>query len=162
MVIKLYKYLEFERDGVLLIFTLVSTVAAGLVPPALAILTGRVFNSLVLAEKHENTNILVRSMAIMALGGASLPTTWASISAWMLLGERCGFGIRRRLLYKYLGNPFEWYDKAEDICGNFTQQNRCVEEARASCAEASAVLTRSLVTIVALIGTSFMRRGLSP
>ena len=155
MVIKLYKYLEFERDGILIIFTLVSTVAAGLVPPALAILTGRVFNSLVLSEKHENTDILVRSMAIMALGGASLPTTWASISAWMLLGERCGFGIRRRLLYKYLENPFEWYDKTEDICGNFTQQNRCVEEARASCAEASAVITRSLVTIIALIGTSF-------
>lgn len=155
MGIKLYSFLEFERDGILMVFTAISTVAAGLVPPVLAILTGRVFNLLVSVEKQDASDALIRSMAIMALGAASLPPVWASISAWMLLGERCGFAIRRKMLHKYLGNSFEWYDKTEDLCGKFTQQNRCAEEARSGCAEASAVITSSLVSIVALIGTSF-------
>lgn len=155
MGLRLYRHLEYERDGFLISFILVSTAAAGLVPPILAILTGRVFNLLDHKEKDNGFNPLSRPMAIMALGAASLPAVWANISAWMLLGERCAFGVRRKLLSKYFGNSFEWYDRAEDISGNFTQQNRCVEEVRASCAEASALLTRNMVTIVALIGTSF-------
>ncbi|QLQ82680.1 hypothetical protein HG537_0H04430 [Torulaspora globosa] len=153
--IGIYRFVNFRDGWLLVVFLVVSTVAAGLLPPILAVLTGRVFNLLANLAERDGNEIVVRPMAIMALGAASLPVVWASIYCWMALGERQGFSVRRKMLDSYLANAFEWYDAREDLAGKFTQLNRSVEELRASSAEASAVLTRSLVTIVALIGTSF-------
>lgn len=155
--VAIYRFADLRGHWPLVVLVVVSTGAAGLLPAVMAILTGRVFNLLVDMVRRDDvgSQIVVRSMAIMGLGAASLPAVWASIYAWMALGERQGVRVRKLLLRSYLTNAFAWYDSRQDVAGKFTQLNRSVEELRASSAEASAVLTRSLVTICALIATSF-------
>lgn len=156
----IYMHVDAGENTLLLVLVVISTVAAGLVPPITAILTGRVFNLLASTEHNVQPEglfeeITKRSMSIMALGAAALPVTWTCISTWMLLGERQGINVRKKLLQSYLKKPHEWYDKTDALSGKFTQLNRCVEELRSSSAETSAMTARSLVTIVALICTSF-------
>lgn len=156
----IYMHVDVSENALLIVLIVISTIAAGLVPPIMAILTGRVFNLLASTEHSIQPEDLLekitqRSMSIMALGAAALPVTWTCISTWMLLGEKQGISARRKLLQSYIKKPHEWYDKTDALSGKFTQINRCVEELRSSSAETSAMTARSLVTIVALICTSF-------
>ncbi|QID86258.1 ATP-binding cassette alpha-factor transporter ste6 [Saccharomyces pastorianus] len=157
----IFQNLSIRNDYKLLSVMVVSTVATGLVPAVTSVLTGRVFDLLsvsVLSGAHHDLypQLVRRSMAVMALGVASVPVMWLSLTAWMRIGERQGFRIRSQLLEAYLETkPMEWYDANETLLGDFTQVNRCVEELRSSSAEASAVTFQNLVAICALIGTSF-------
>lgn len=157
----IFQNLSVCKDYKLLLMMLISTVATGLVPAVTSILTGRVFDLLsvfVLSGSHHDLyrQLLQRSMAVMALGVASAPVMWLSLTSWMHIGERQGFRIRSMLLEAYLKKkPIEWYDANETLLGDFTQINRCVEELRSSSAEASAITFQNLVAICALIGTSF-------
>lgn len=124
---------------------IIGTVATGLVPAITSILTGRVFDLLsvfVANGSHQGlySQLVQRSMAVMALGAASVPVMWLSLTSWMHIGERQGFRIRSQILEAYLEEkPMEWYDNNEKLLGDFTQINRCVEELRSSSAEASAI-----------------------
>ncbi|CCE65988.1 hypothetical protein TPHA_0O00160 [Tetrapisispora phaffii CBS 4417] len=158
----LYMYVSLRKDFLLLAFLALSTIANGLVPAITSILTGRVFELLSKFTKAEEYGIgylqhqlTLKSMAILALGAAGIPSMWMSISSWMALGERQGFRVRSKLLEEYLEKPMEWYDLKENLAGDFTQLNRCMEELRSGSAEASAVTYQNCVAIIALICVSF-------
>ncbi|QLG74667.1 hypothetical protein HG535_0G05500 [Zygotorulaspora mrakii] len=158
--IHLYTFVNVSKNMLVVTAALVSTIAAGLILPVTTILTGRVFDLLAEADNYKDKGVLhhelvIRSMSIMTLGGASLPITWTSISSWMSIGENQGFSVRRRLLELYMTTPLAWFDMNGDFSGKFTQLNRCVEELRSGSAETSAVASRGVITMLALIGTSF-------
>lgn len=154
----IYSYILPKDDYLLLIITTIATIANGIVPAITSILTGRVFDILELVfEEGDNAihkELTVRSMAIMALGLACFPLMWMSVSLWMEVGERQGSRIRKEVIKSYLSKPLEWYDKNDEMLGQFTQVNRCIEELRSSSAESSAIIFQNLVAMVALIGTS--------
>lgn len=153
----IYCYVQAKKDLALLWILTGSTIASGVVPAALSILTGRVFN--LLNEYSELSSpmdeLTLRSMVLLALGAGSIIVIWICISCWMALGERQNFRVRTRLLGSYLDKPMKWYDDNDTLTGDLTQTNRCVEELRSSSAEASALTWKSLVTILALTITSF-------
>lgn len=153
----IYSYVQVKKDFILLYLLTIATIASGVAPAALSILTGRVFNILneysgLLDPIHE---LRFRSMMILALGAGCIITIWVCISTWMLLGERQNFRVRTRLIDSYLRKPMKWYDDNNTLIGDLTQTNRCVEELRSGSAEASALTWKSLVTILALTVTSF-------
>ncbi|KAJ9572396.1 ATP-dependent permease [Nakaseomyces glabratus] len=95
-------------------------------------------------------------MSILILGMGNLPFNWLAIYGWMMLGERQSYIIRKKLFHEYFNLPCSWFDKyRSDIMGEFTQLHRCIEEVRSSSAEASAIMSQSLVAVIALIGTAF-------
>ncbi|CAR29168.1 ZYRO0G02244p [Zygosaccharomyces rouxii] len=153
----IYSYLQGKKDVILLGFVSASTIASGLVPAALSILTGRVFNLLNEYTQWSDPihELRLRSMVILALGAGSIVIIWICISSWMLLGERQNFRVRTQLIDSYLQKPMKWYDDNDTLTGDLTQTNRCVEELRSSSAEASALTWKNLVTILALTVTSF-------
>lgn len=161
MIPKIYANLRLRNDWLVVVITLVSTAANGLIPAVTSILVGRVFNLLqslstdsTLTKSDFVHELTLRSMSIAAVGGCVIPISWVSISCWMILGERQGFRIRQRLLDHYFEKELSWYDSNETLHGDFIQLNRCVEEVRASSAEASAITSQNIITIIALIGTS--------
>ncbi|GAV55458.1 hypothetical protein ZYGR_0AV00890 [Zygosaccharomyces rouxii] len=153
----IYSYVQVRKDLVLLWLLTASTTASGVIPAALSILTGRVFN--LLNEYSDWSDpiheLRLRSMVILALGSGCIVIIWLCISSWMLLGERQNYRVRTRLIDSYLQKPMKWYDDNDTLTGDLTQTNRCVEELRSSSAEASALTSKSLVTILALTITSF-------
>ena len=157
----IFRNVCIRSDYKLLILMIISTVATGLVPAITSILTGRVFDLLsvfVLSGSHNDLypQLVQRAMAVMALGVASVPAMWLSLTSWMYIGEKQGLRIRSQLLEAYLEKkPMKWYDVNDTLLGDFTQINRCVEELRSSSAEASAITFQNLVAICALLGTSF-------
>ncbi|KAL3231314.1 hypothetical protein RNJ44_00349 [Nakaseomyces bracarensis] len=157
----IYMNIRPKQDWGLLSALVLSTVANGLVPAISSILIGRVFQ-LLDHTTHEFEfsqlyhELIVRAMAILILGLASMPLNWASLSCWMVLGERQGLRVRKLLVDKYLSLPCQWYDKYRaTLLGEFTQLHRCIEEVRSGSAEASAIVTQSIVAICALLGTAF-------
>ncbi|CAH02558.1 ATP-binding cassette a-factor transporter STE6 [Kluyveromyces lactis] len=157
----IYQNFRFKNDCFVLIVTAVSTVANGLVPVVISILTGRVFNLLqslgtdTYKTKSEFVHELtVRSFSIAAVAACVIPISWVSLSTWMTLGERQGFRIRNSLIMFYFEKDLKWYDSNENLEGDFIQINRCIEEVRASSAEASAIFFQNVISIIALIATS--------
>lgn len=149
--------LSLHHDKSLLCIMILSTIGTGLIPAITSILTGKVFDLLSqISPDHSIPHgLTIKSMSLMALGAASFPAMWALISSWMFIGERQGFRIRNNMLQSYLTKSFQWYDTNDELLGNFTQLNRCVEEVRQSSSEAAAIIFQSVVTVCALIGTSF-------
>lgn len=155
-----YMYLKVWKHAILVCAVAISTVGAGLILPITTILTGRVFDLLATLSQYEDRHSLyheltLRSMSIMGLGGVSLVFSWVSISSWMFVGETQGFTIRKRILKSLITKSPQWLDENGEISGRFTQLNRCVEELRAASGETSAIISRSIVTMAGLIGTSF-------
>ncbi|KAM3164752.1 Alpha-factor-transporting ATPase [Lachancea thermotolerans] len=156
-----YANVHLKQDWSLLVVITVCSAAYGLVPAVTSILTGTVFNLLQqpAAREFGSVNALMhelalKSMAILATGIASIPLCWLSVSAWMSLGERQAFRLRRKMLQSYLDKSMAWYDANEQISGDFTQLNRCVEELRSSSAESSAIVFQNVVTVAALLGSA--------
>ncbi|AET39073.1 ATP-binding cassette a-factor transporter STE6 Ecym_3612 [Eremothecium cymbalariae DBVPG len=157
----IYMHLDATSDFLLLFLMFVSTLLYGLVPPVTAVLTGRIFQLLedyaigTFTSKNAFMRELeLRSMTLLIVGFGGLPLCWATLSSWMLLGERQGFRVRRRLLGAYLSKTMAWYDTNENLEGDFTQIHRGVEELRSSAAESSAVTFLNAVTVVTLLTTS--------
>ncbi|AGO11051.1 AaceriAFR432Wp [[Ashbya] aceris (nom. inval.)] len=158
----LYSYVSLSKDYGLLITLIITTIAWAAVPAAVAVLTGRVFEVVQLLQQQEYSTTAefiheldLRTVALILVGFGQLPVQWVAITSWMLLGERQVLRMRRSLLFSYLEKPMQWYDKIDDINGLFTITNRCVEEARVSCAESSGVLFQSIITILILAVTAF-------
>lgn len=153
----IYSYVYGKKDAVLLGFTFFFTAASGVVPAALSILTGRVFDILKEYDQWSDPmhELTLRSMVILTLGAGCIVLIWVCISSWMILGERQNFEVRDELINSYLRKPMKWYDCNDTVTGDLTQTNRCVEELRSSSAEASALTWKNLVTILALTVTSF-------
>ncbi|SCU92955.1 LADA_0G00540g1_1 [Lachancea dasiensis] len=157
-----YMHVDIAQDYGVLITICICTIIYGVVPAIVSILMGLVFDLLQgpEAQGHADVNHLMhlltlRSMAILVTGVASAPICALSIFSWMTLGERQAFRVRRRLLHSYLTKSMAWYDANEQLSGDFTQLNRCVEELRSSSAEASGIIFQNFVTVVALLITAF-------
>lgn len=157
----IYMHINLKNDFFILLLMLISTLANGLVPAITSILTGRIFDILKDMVKpdfsyHELYHKLtLNSFSIMILGAGCFPIMWSSISSWMSIGERQGLKVRSKMINSYLTQNLEWYDLNEQLLGDFTQLNRCVEELRSSSAEASAITSQSIIAIITLIITSF-------
>lgn len=156
----IYSNLSLKKDKWVLLASLFFTIANGLVPAITSVLTGRVFGILTdfsngkdLSDLH--AQLTLRSMALLALGAGALVVTCISISCWMNIGERQGMRLRQKLLLTYMNSSIEYFEQTENILGDFTQLNRCVEELRSSSAEASAIISQNTVATCALIGVSF-------
>lgn len=158
----IYSHIELANDWYLVVTIMIGTLSYGAVPAISSILTGSSFNLLqnLANGEYQSLNdimhvLTLKTMAILITGIGSIPMCWLSISTWMLLGERQGFRMRRELLRTYLVKPLEWYDSNEQLSGQFTQLNRCIEELRASSAESSAIIFQNLATVIALLITAF-------
>jgi ATP-binding cassette subfamily B (MDR/TAP) protein 1 len=151
-----------KSDLALLFFGGFATIAGALGPAISSILMGRVFNTLSkFLQGHYDSfgeymqAIRLSTMALLALGAGSVFVIWATITAWMQIGEIQAVRARKLMLKTYLKKPISWYEENDKVIGDLTQTNRCVEELRAGTAEASALVLQSSVAICALLGTSF-------
>lgn len=153
----IFMNISLKHDKFILCLTILSTICSGIIPAVTSILTGKIFNLLEhVSLNHTVPNDLtIKSMSLMILGAVSFPIIWILISSWMLIAERQCFRIRYQLLYSYINKSFQWYDSNKNnLLGDFTQLNRCIEEVRQSSSESAAILFQSSITICSLIGTS--------
>ncbi|ONH67885.1 Alpha-factor-transporting ATPase [Cyberlindnera fabianii] len=155
-------FMLFEKSDSLLLFSgIVATVLGALGPPISSILMGRVFDVLsnYLKGKYSSKSefmhsITLSTMALPALGAGSIIVVWATITCWMLFGERQALRARQHMLTTFLTKPISWYEGNDKVMGDLTQTNRCIEEVRSGCAEASALTLQSIISAIALFGTS--------
>nr|QFR37212.1 ABC transporter [Cyberlindnera americana] len=151
-----------KSDTLILLTGIAATIAGALGPSISSILMGRVFGNLssYIAGEYSTYGdymhaITLSTMALLALGAGSVPVIWTTISCWMQIGERQGIRARENILSTFLTKPISWYEENDNVMGDLTQTNRCIEELRSGCAEATALTLQSLASICALLGTSF-------
>lgn len=153
----IFMNVSLKHDKFIVFLVIMSTVCSGIIPAITSILTGKVFNLLehVSLEHVVPGDLAIKSMSLMILGVVSFPVIWILISSWMLIAEKQCFRLRHQLLYSYINKSFQWYDSNSDnLLGDFTQLNRCIEEVRQGSSESAAILFQGLVTVCTLIGTS--------
>lgn len=156
-------YMLFQKKDIpLQVLAICATALASLTPAISAILMGRVFDVLSNLTTGEYATvgdfmhkITLATMALLGLAAGTIPVTWLTISCWMSIGERHGLKARNLMLTSYLTKSIEWYESNEQVFGELTQLNRCVEELRAGNSEATALTLQNGISIIALLGTSF-------
>ncbi|KAK6459666.1 P-loop containing nucleoside triphosphate hydrolase protein [Scheffersomyces xylosifermentans] len=78
----------------------------------------------------------------------------AGVFLWMQFGEKQQINARK-ILYLYIfGRSMEWFDTSQNVIGDVSQVNRCVEELRSGTSEVIGLLLQSGASIVALLITS--------
>ncbi|CAI8496089.1 unnamed protein product [Hanseniaspora opuntiae] len=157
----IYKFVSFREDYLLISSLLVFTLIEGLVPSISSILIGRCFKIFtnIYYKKYSTYNdmyhdLVMRAMSLVMLAAGYFPVSWISISLWMRFGEIQNFRIRSTIFDNYMKKNLNFFDSHENLTAEFTQINRCIEELRQSCSEASGMALQSIIGVIALFCVS--------
>ncbi|EGW31761.1 ATP-dependent permease [Spathaspora passalidarum NRRL Y-27907] len=101
------------------------------------------------------TKVRILCGALMGIGAAKMILVWFGISVWMRFGEVQQLRARKQLFNKLLHEEIKWYDRKQNLMGNISQVNRCIEELRGGNAEVMAMLVQTFALIIALVIMSF-------
>lgn len=94
---------------------------------------------------------------IILTGIGNMIVSWIGIFLWMKIGERQAKRARSRLFHLSLDKTTAWLDTCENIMGNISQANRCIEELRAGSSEVIGLLIQTIASIIGLLITSMIR-----
>ncbi|KAK6204673.1 P-loop containing nucleoside triphosphate hydrolase protein [Scheffersomyces amazonensis] len=92
--------------------------------------------------------------AIMIIGACKMIFTFLGVYFWMKFGEQQQTRARNALYAQIFKRKIEWYDTTDNLMGEVSQVNRCVEELRAGCAETTGLFVQCIASIIALLITS--------
>ena len=154
----IYKFVTFRQDWLLIISLLAITIVVGLVPSIASILIGRcfkIFTNIYYGQYKTYSimydDLVLRTMSLVILAAAYFPVSWISITLSMRFGEIQNYRIRSTIFKNYMLKDLNYFDTHENLTAEFVQTNRCIEELRQSCSEATGIAFQSLVSMVALI-----------
>lgn len=99
-------------------------------------------------------DLVMRAMSLVMLAAGYFPISWISISLWMRFGEIQNFRIRSTIFDNYMKKNLNFFDSHKNLTAEFTQINRCIEELRQSCSEASGMALQSIIGVIALFCVS--------
>lgn len=114
------------------IFTIVAATGS----PIQTYLYGKVFGELTrysagtVTGKEFLATARVLCGAVIAVGGARMVLTWASVGAWLAAGERQQLRARRAIFARLLRRQVAWFDTRDNLVGSMTQACRSIEEIR--------------------------------
>lgn len=158
--VNLYQYLEYSDvlfviiGSLMMCFSAVST-------PLQTMIYGNIFLKLsnYIAGAYSSLNefmkeIILSCGIIILLGFIKMITLWLGVSLWMILGERQQLRARLQLFYLSFYKDIEWYDTTQNLMGEVTQVNRCIEEIRSGTAEVTALIVQNLALVISLFVTS--------
>lgn len=131
--------------------------------PLQTIIYGKVFGKLSDFYKNEYAELEdfmsdVRLLCglIMLIGFVKMVVTWVGIIAWMKFGEKQSTRARTRTLHLILNKKVEWFERNENLMGEISQTNRCVEELRCGTSEVVGLLVQTIASIIALFVTAMV------
>lgn len=157
----IYKYVNLGDDWMLIISLVVVTIFAGLVPSISSILIGRCFKIFtnIYYGKYQTfsemeNDLILKSMSLIILAAGYFPLCWALITLWMRFGEIQNYRIRSTIFSNYMSKNLNFFDTHEHLTAEFIQTNRCIEELRQSCSEATGMAMQSIVSIIGLFSVS--------
>lgn len=138
---------------------LVCISAAG--SPVQTVLYGNIFTKLsqFLLGKYASVGHFVKDvrfgcLLIILTGAIKALFTFLGISTWMKYGEVQQKRARTILYNATLNRKFEWLDKQENLMGELSQVNRCVEELRNGLSEEMGLLIQAIATVISLFVTA--------
>lgn len=99
-------------------------------------------------------DLVMRTMSLVILAAGYFPVSWISISLWMRFGEVQNFRIRSTVFDNYMKKNLDFFDSHENLTAEFIQINRCIEELRQSCSEASGMALQATIGVIALFCVS--------
>lgn len=157
----IYKYVNWDDDWLIIVSLVILTLIGGLVPSISSILIGRCFEILtnMYYGKYKNfsemeNDLIMRSMSLIILAAGYFPFSWALITMWMRFGEIQNYRIRSTIFNNYMNKNLNFFDTHEHLTAEFIQTNRCVEELRQACSEATGMAFQSIVSIMGLFSIS--------
>lgn len=93
---------------------------------------------------------------IMLIGFVKMIVTWIGIIAWMKFGEKQSTRARIRTLNLMLNKEVAWFENNENLMGEISQTNRCIEELRCGTSEVVGLLVQTVASITALFITAMV------
>ncbi|QPG74728.1 hypothetical protein FOA43_002061 [Brettanomyces nanus] len=159
---QLFYYLE-RKDSLLIFVGLLSTGLASLVPVATTFMISLIFTHFTdfVSGKYSSLYSPLRDLKYVCIGIALIGVgstifSWIQASIFCILAERQQTRCRLALYTSFLKRDLEWFSKgSQDLNGELIQLNRSIEEYRSAIGEFSAVLLKSIFTVIALLITSF-------
>jgi len=153
-----------KEDTLLVICGFTSAALSALVPVGITLLISKIFTYFtnytagsyadVWTFLHDLKNVCI-AVGLVGLGATVF--SWLQTLIFCILAERQQSRCRTELYRSLLKKDFEWFDSgSQSLTGELIQLNRSVEEYRSAVGEFSAMLIRSIFTVICLTITSFI------
>ncbi|XBW35787.1 hypothetical protein QEN19_001359 [Hanseniaspora menglaensis] len=157
----IYKFVNLKENWAFVFILIIFTIVEGLVPSVSSLLIGRcfkIFTNISQGQYHSyadmHHDLVLKTMSLVILAFGYFPISWITVTLWMRFGEIQNYKIRSAIFNAYLKKDFTFFDNHKDLLAEFIQINRCTEEVRQSCSEASGMAFQSGVSILSLLGVS--------
>ena len=104
-------------------------------------------------------DIVKLCVGLIGIGCCKMILVWLGMFTWLKFGEIQQSRARMQIYNKIINESQSWYDSKQNLIGQLTQINRCIEELRSCNGEILASLMQTIVLILALLIMSFTNRG---
>ncbi|CAI5758168.1 unnamed protein product [Candida verbasci] len=160
--INVFMFLNWKQDWLIITCGIILMTTSAVCTPLNTLLYGKIFATLsdYYLNKFTNYDLFIKEILklcgiIMALGCGKLILTFLGNSIWIKFGEIQQSRARTKIYTKLLNQQISWFDTNENIIGNLTQINRCIEEYRSGNGEVLASITQTIGLVISLIIMSF-------
>ncbi|VUG18640.1 STE6 [Brettanomyces bruxellensis] len=158
-------FMFLRKDDFLLVGCgFVSAFLSALVPVGITLLVSKIFTYFTnfaagyyttVSEFLHDLKAVCIAVGLVGLGATVF--SWLQTFIFCVLSERQQSRCRIKLYQSLLKKDFEWFENgSQSLNGELIQLNRSVEEYRSAVGEFSAMLIRSVFTVICLTVTSFI------
>lgn len=133
---------------------LLFTVAGAIIPPALSILLGKVFDALSgfgtgqLTSDRFMEKVVSSVIGIVSLGIGSVAVGWMMVTLWCRFSDSQSQRAQRAIFSNFLSREMSWFDENSGVIGLLTISNRNVEDFRVATSICLAYTTQSAITMI--------------
>jgi ATP-binding cassette subfamily B (MDR/TAP) protein 1 len=103
------------------------------------------------------TEIRLECGLIVILSVGKMGFNWMGVFLWMKFGERQQTRVRKAIYNDIFTTNHEWFESRDNLMGDVSQINRCIEEFRAGTATAIGSLISTVGLIIAMAVTAFVQ-----
>uniref|UniRef100_A0A060TCP8 ARAD1D37796p n=1 Tax=Blastobotrys adeninivorans TaxID=409370 RepID=A0A060TCP8_BLAAD len=142
------------KDAKTLAPALLFTIAGAIIPPALSILLGKVFDALSgfgtgqLSSDQFMEKVVSAVIGIVSLGIGSVAVGWMMVTLWCRFSDSQSQRVQRAVFSNFLSRDMSWFDQNCGVIGLLTISNRNIEDFRVATSICLAYTTQSAITMV--------------
>ena len=156
-----FMFVNYSKDWPLILVGILLMGGSAIATPMNTYIYGEIMSKLSQFYLQDQSNhsfsqdIVKLCVGLIGIGCCKMILVWLGMFTWLKFGEIQQSRARMQIYNKIINESQSWYDSKQNLIGQLTQINRCIEELRSCNGEILASLMQTIVLILALLIMSF-------
>ncbi|KGR08774.1 alpha-factor-transporting ATPase [Candida albicans P57072] len=156
-----FMFVNYSKDWPLILVGILLMGGSAIATPMNTYIYGEIMGKLSQFYLQDQSNhsfsqdIVKLCVGLIGIGCCKMILVWLGMFTWLKFGEIQQSRARMQIYNKIINESQSWYDSKQNLIGQLTQINRCIEELRSCNGEILASLMQTIVLILALLIMSF-------